>query len=105
MTTHIHHLVSASEWDDGTDPYAPASLAAEGFIHFSTAEQIPATSMRYYADVDDLLVVTVDPTLVTADIVWEDLAGNGDFPHLYGPLELSAVTSVTPYKPGEAFTG
>lgn len=99
----LYHLVRASEWDGNATTYAPPSLAAEGFIHFSTAEQLPATSMRYYADVDDLLVITVDPSVVAGEIVWEDLAGNGDFPHLYGPLELTAVTAVTPYRAGDPF--
>ena len=51
--THLHHLVSAAEWSGVGDEYRPASLAAEGFIHFSTADQIPATSLRYYAEVAD----------------------------------------------------
>ena len=102
--THLHHLVSASEWAGVGDEYRPASLDAEGFIHFSTAEQIPATSLRYYADVTDLLVITVDTERVDADVIWEDLHGTGVFPHLYGPLATEAVVGTQPYAPGEPFS-
>ena len=103
MTPRLHHLVAASEWAAATDPYRPASLATEGFIHFSTAEQIPATSLRYYADVDDLLVLEVDPRAVTAEVRWEDLHGTGVFPHLYGELPLAAVVAAVPYRAGDPF--
>ncbi len=101
--THLHHLVTASEWSDVRDEYRPASLETEGFIHFSTEEQIPATSLRYYADVADLLVVTVDAAALDADVVWEDLHGTGVFPHLYGPLPTAAVVGAQSYVPGEPF--
>lgn len=102
--TRLHHLVSASEWSEVGDVYRPASLDAEGFIHFSTEEQIPATSLRYYAAVSDLLVVTIDTDCVDADVIWEDLHGTGVFPHLYGPLPTGAVVEARPYVPGEPFT-
>ena len=102
--THLHHLFSAAEWSGVGDEYRPASLAAEGFIHFSTAEQIPATSLRYYAEVADLLVVTIDTDRVDAEVVWEDLHGTGVFPHLYGPLPAQAVVQTQPYAAGEPFS-
>ena len=99
----LHHLATKSEWEggqiDGT--YAPSSLDAEGFIHFSTTDQVPATSLRHYADVTDLVVITVDPALVSGEIRWENLTGTGVFPHLYARLELDAVVSVAPYLAGE----
>lgn len=102
--THLHHLVAASEWAEVRDEYRPASLAGEGFIHFSTAEQIAATSLRYYAEVADLLVVTIETDRVDAEVVWEDLHGTGVFPHLYGPLPTSAVIETQPYVAGEPFS-
>lgn len=102
--TRLHHLVSATEWGSVDDLYRPASLDAEGFIHFSTEEQIPATSLRYYAAVTDLLVVTVDTEHIDAEVVWEDLHGTGVFPHLYGPLPTEAVVRTQAYVPGEPFS-
>ncbi len=103
MTGLIHHLVSAQDWADSPQEYRPTSLSDEGFIHFSTAEQLPATSLRYCADVEDLLVVSVDPSVLDHEVRWEDFTGHGEFPHLYGPLPKSAAVAVTAYKPGAAF--
>lgn len=98
----LHHLASRVEWQDGQagPTYQPPSLAAEGFIHFSTTEQVPATSLRYYADVDDLIVVTVDPDRLSGELRWENLTGTGVFPHLYAPLPLDAVIAVRDYVAG-----
>lgn len=95
----LHHLVAAAEWAACTDGYAyrPASLATEGFVHLSAPDQLRATAARYHADTEDLLVVTVDGAALGDLVVWEDLVGHGSFPHCYGSLPLSAVTSVEPY--------
>ena len=105
MTTRLYHLVAAGDWPGDDEDYQPSSLATEGFIHLSTASQVAATSLRYYADVADLLLVAIDPDALVAEVRWEDLVGHGDFPHLYGALNRSAVVSVTPYTPGTAVTG
>lgn len=103
----IHHLVPAGEWQALTTDsltYTPTSLATEGFIHFSTMQQIPATSLRYYADVPELLVVSVEVAALDGELRWEDLAGTGVYPHLYAALNLDAVQAVQPYEAGDAFS-
>ncbi|MGI9623737.1 MAG: DUF952 domain-containing protein [Acidimicrobiales bacterium] len=94
----LAHLVPAQEWDavDGAS-YSPQSLATDGFIHLSTAAQVVATVERYYRDTPDLMVVTIDPVALTSLLVYEDTSGHGEFPHLYGPLNLDAVVEVHPY--------
>lgn len=103
MSQIVYHLIGATEWAEAeaAGEYRPPSLGAEGFIHFSSAEQVPGTSMRYYRDVPALLVLAVATEMLTAELRWEDLAGTGTFPHLYGPLPLASVISVVPYTPGE----
>jgi len=94
------HLVSAADWEamvvDGA--YRPPSLAAEGFVHLSAPDQVAATHARFHAEVQDLLVVSIDGTALGDALVWEDLLGHGEFPHCYGPVPLSAVTDVKPYQ-------
>lgn len=102
MTRLAYHLVAANDWSSASDTFAPESLASEGFIHLSDAGQVPATAMRYYLDVTDLCLVTISVDRLTAEVKWEDLAGHGKFPHLYGPLNLDAVESVSPYLAGDA---
>ena len=71
------------------------TLAEEGFIHCSYADQVDGTLARYYADLDEVVVVTLDPELLGAEVKVE----NG-FPHVYGPLPLAAVVDVTRRRPG-----
>ncbi|GHJ44719.1 hypothetical protein Cs7R123_20610 [Catellatospora sp. TT07R-123] len=74
------------------------SLEQEGFLHASdTLEQIRAVRGRYYADRDDLLLVEIDESLLDVPVVRESPAGSAElYPHIYGPLPLSAVVRVGP---------
>lgn len=73
------------------------TLEQVGFIHMSTREQVEATANRFYADVDQLVLLAVDPVKVPSEIKWEPPAHDSDvpFPHIYGPLPISAVVTAT----------
>jgi uncharacterized protein (DUF952 family) len=98
MTT-VFHIVSASDWDTALigGSYAPESLATEGFVHLSYAAQVAATANRYYRELDDLVVVELEPALLEGDLRAEDLTGRGEaFPHLYGPVPTTAAVALHP---------
>jgi len=97
----VFHIVPAQEWEAamGAGTYRPASLAAEGFIHFSYAEQVAATANRYYRDRDDLVVVAVDLTGVPGEVKIEPSPSTGEmFPHLYDALPTSHALTVYPLR-------
>ena len=79
---------------------APVDLA-DGFIHFSTREQVAETAARHFAGQSDLVLVAVDARALGAALRWEPSRGGASFPHLYGPLPLAAVRSVQPLRLGE----
>ena len=66
----------------------------DGFIHFSTAEQVAETARRHFAGEHDLVLVSVDPAALGERLRFEPSRGGALFPHLYGPLELAAVIRV-----------
>lgn len=68
----------------------------DGFIHFSTAAQAVETARRHFAGQEDLLLVAVDAAGLGDRLVYEVSRGGDLFPHLYGPLDLSAVRWVKP---------
>ncbi|SEE23769.1 Uncharacterized conserved protein, DUF952 family [Rhizobiales bacterium GAS191] len=68
--------------------------ARDGFIHFSTAEQLAETATRHFAGRDDLLLIGVDAAQLGAALRFEPSRGGALFPHLYGTLPLSAVRFV-----------
>ncbi|MEU8544933.1 DUF952 domain-containing protein [Streptomyces sp. NPDC048717] len=90
------HLVPLDDWSAGPDrPYAPPSLAEEGFTHCSPDKATAlAIADAYYRDVPGpLLVLVLDEARLGAELRWEESRG-GLFPHLYGPVEREAVTEV-----------
>ncbi len=98
----LFHLVGRDEWAlaQAAGTYAPASLAQEGFIHFSTAEQLPGSAARFFAGRDDMVLVAVDQDRLAAPLRFDRVDGAGEaFPHLYGALNLDAVIDVTPWPP------
>jgi uncharacterized protein (DUF952 family) len=100
----IYHITHPADWEQALrqGQYTSDSLASEGFIHCSKPGQIIDTANRYYAGQKSLLLLAIAPARVEAEIRFEDLVGGGElFPHIYGPLNLEAVTAVLPFEPGE----
>jgi uncharacterized protein (DUF952 family) len=99
----IYHITPAAEWAaaQARGFYTADSLAAEGFIHCSKLDQVLEVAARYYRGQHGLLLLAIAPARVTAEIRAEDSHGNGVFyPHIYGPLNLDAVTAALPFEPG-----
>jgi uncharacterized protein (DUF952 family) len=94
----IFHLVIDAVWsaaDASAGPYAPPSLASEGFVHGSTAAQLERVVAERFPDRDDLLVLEIDPSRLTGELRWEDSHGDGRlFPHVYGPIDREAIVAV-----------
>jgi len=92
--TLVFKILATEEWRAAEAAGAFAGAAgdrADGYIHFSTAEQAPETAAKWFAGRDDLTLVAVDATALGADLVWEPSRGGAFFPHLYAALPLSAV--------------
>ena len=68
----------------------------DAFIHFSSADQVVETAGKHFAGQSGLLLVRIDGTKLGDRLKWEPSRGGALFPHLYGDLELTAVTRVEP---------
>ncbi len=68
----------------------------DGYIHFSTQEQLTETLRRHFTGQSDLLLIQVDAARLGERLKWEPSRGGALFPHLYGDLDLAAVTAVEP---------
>jgi uncharacterized protein (DUF952 family) len=66
----------------------------DGFIHFSTAAQVAETAQKHFFGQTGLFLVAVDAELLGVALRWEPSRGGALFPHLYGELDLGAVTAV-----------
>ncbi|MFI5066276.1 MAG: DUF952 domain-containing protein [Streptosporangiales bacterium] len=103
-------MAAAADWErarrDGAYRVSTRgrTLDQEGFIHASTAAQVAPVANAFYADHDGpLLLLTLDPGRIGADIRWEPVPGHADpFPHIYGPIPVAAVIRAVPLEPGPA---
>jgi len=95
----IYKICPASLWGEaeraGAFAGAPVDRA-DGFIHFSTAAQVRETAAKHFAGEPDLLLVAVEAGTLGEALRWEPSRGGALFPHLYGPLPLTAVLWTRP---------
>ena len=75
--------------------YVPEGFEAEGFVHCSYATQVSWVANARFKDRTDLVLLEIDPGLLTCKVIDENLEGGSElFPHIYGPLPMSAVTGI-----------
>ena len=90
----IFKILRADEWqfllDNGETDGAPIDVA-DGYVHFSTAEQVRETAAKHFAGVDDLFLLAVETATLGDDLKWEVSRGGALFPHLYRNLKLDDV--------------
>ena len=109
MADYIFHMALPDDWKaahrDGSYRVSTRGMSLDevGFIHCSEMHQMEAVANGFYADVDTLVVLTVDPKAVGSEVVWEPPEPGVDdvFPHIYGPLPLAAVVDTTRWPRGD----
>ena len=100
----IFHITKREVWVDAQKEgiYAHESLGLEGFIHCSRVNQLIKVANHHYKGESGLVLLCIDPAKVSAPVVDEDLYGlNETFPHIYGKLNIDAVTGVIAFEPAE----
>lgn len=108
----ILHITSKSEWAEAQTrgEYIAPSLHTEGFIHCSTETQVLHVAHAFYAGRTDLVLLVLDESKLKPELKWEAPAGppapgiseSDSFPHIFGPLNLTAVASVLDFVPDVA---
>lgn len=96
----IYHICEPGETDHIREKgfYEPAGFAREGFIHFSTKEQILNTAKRFYNGMDGLEILEVDETTHPERVHLENTSGGKEqFPHYYAILPASEILRVIPF--------
>jgi uncharacterized protein (DUF952 family) len=98
VTELIFKIVPRAEWQaESGDYHGSAHDRADGFLHFSTATQLPETLRLYYAGQDDLILVAVDAAALGTALKWEQSPSRAeDFPHLYAALSCDAIKWARP---------
>ncbi|MEM7237932.1 MAG: DUF952 domain-containing protein [Pseudomonadota bacterium] len=94
----IYKILTADQWEalqrDRVTKGAPVDMA-DGFIHFSTADQCRETAARHFADQEGLVLLAYRADNMTG-LIWEPSRGGDLFPHLYGDLTLDHLVAASP---------
>lgn len=93
----IYHITTKEDWEAAKKKgfYTAPSLATEGFIHTSEAEQVKGVLQRYYQGKTNLIKLVIDTRKLASDLKYELAPSvNENFPHIYGPINLDAVLEV-----------
>jgi len=94
-----YHLVPRAAWAAAhpRQPYAAASLAAEGFIHCTDGQEamVDTANRHYRSAPGEFVVLTID--LDRCGSPWRIDEPGTPFPHIYGPIARDAVLSVMPF--------
>jgi uncharacterized protein (DUF952 family) len=101
--TKLYHITERPVWEaaSAAGEYHMSTrgvpLDEQGFIHCSLRHQLRQVAELVYGDADDLVVLVIDGSRVTAPVRYEAAEpGAEEYPHIYGPLPAAAVTAVLP---------
>ena len=99
LPQYVYKILSEGPADPLLSSLPKSALdAKDGFIHLSTAEQIPATASRFYSHANSLSLLKIPLDRIEAATKWEE-SGSGCFPHLYGAeLGREEVVDVKEFK-------
>ena len=98
MTT-IYKICETAQWmqaERNGEFRGSAADIADGYIHFSTADQVADTAAKHFVGMSDLVLVAVEAEGLGGALKWERSRGGALFPHLYGVLPAAAARWVRP---------
>ncbi|MCC6147362.1 MAG: DUF952 domain-containing protein [Anaerolineaceae bacterium] len=100
---YVYHITTKETWQ-GAQPggwYKPPAYATDKFIHCSTLQQVVPVAERLYAGQTGLVLLQIWTNRLAGRLVYENLEGGAVlYPHIYGALNLDAVSQVVPFQPG-----
>ena len=92
----IYKVCSKAVWEEIRSltswPGSPHDLR-DGFIHFSTKEQLAGTLQKHYTGQTDLILLSIEAETLGDALKWEASRGGDLFPHLYGPLAIALIVA------------
>jgi len=93
----IYKILERSAWlaAKAAGEFAGSGIdLVDGYIHFSTRDQVSETARRHFAGQAGLVTLEIEGDDLGQDLVWEPSRGGDLFPHLYGRLAVDRVLTV-----------
>ena len=98
----IYHIVERQVLDNAqtAGTFMEPSLESEGFIHFSTQDQVASTALRHYQEKRDLVVFEIDEEDVKDQLRYETAKHGESYPHVYSAIPVKIIRRVFPIMKG-----
>lgn len=92
----FYHSTTPEQWDlfKDKDYYEAESLHTEGFIHASYQDQLEETLNLYFKNIPKVLILTIDPSVLSSELLLEPSRNGELFPHIYGSINKSAIVNI-----------
>ena len=100
---YIYHITTEEAWQQAKPAgwYTPPGFAADGFIHCSSLRQVLPVAERFYAGQAGFVLLQIRANRLDSRVIYENLEGGAElYPHIYGELNVQAVSQVIPFTPG-----
>jgi uncharacterized protein (DUF952 family) len=101
--TELFHITERATWAAAAESgeyrisTRGVTLQEQGFIHCSLRRQLRAVAEYLYGDAEDLVVLVIDSTRLSAPVRYEGPEPGAErYPHVYGPIPTGAVVAVIP---------
>lgn len=95
----IYRIESRESWEAAlpTGKFVPDDYGGEGFIHCSALEQVEDVANQLYHGGHGLVLLCISQKLLHSEVCWERADNGLYYPHVYGPIDASAVAAVIPF--------
>lgn len=104
MNKIIFHITTKEDWtkQSGEDSFSASSLEDVGFIHCALKHQILRVANSRLRGKKNLVLLGIREDKLESKLVYEDLSNlNEDHPHVYGPINMDAITQVVDFPPDD----
>jgi uncharacterized protein (DUF952 family) len=94
-------ITTGKQWEQAKKmgAYRGDTLDTEGFIHCSTPRQVIGVANSLFKAQRGLVLLCIESDRVKAEIRYEGTKEH--YPHIYGPLNIDAVTKVVDFEPNQ----
>jgi len=91
---YVYKITNTQLWSEakksGTLQGMPIDIA-DGYMHFSTIDQLKETLRLHFRGQGDLMLLEIETKKVEKNLKWETSRGGALFPHLYAELKTNQI--------------
>ena len=103
MGRMIYKVLTAKQWEaaESSGPVQAPVDVKDGYVHFSTSQQLQETLSKWFKGQKDCVLASFDCDDFGPELKWEKSRGGELFPHVYSDVRAWQVRSLWLLETGE----